>query len=159
MNPKMNQMTAHRDDEIEYVTVTVGEQLFGLPIARVHDVFLPARVTRVPLARPEIAGVLNLRGRIITMFDMRSRLGLPPLSNSAGRMAVGVEFREEAYGLLVDSVGEVMRLLRSSRDPNPTHLDPSWAAVTAGVHPLEGRLMVVLDIDRLLEPPTHALAA
>ena len=159
MNSKMNQMAAHRDDEIEYVTVTVGEQLFGLPIARVHDVFLPARVTRVPLARPEIAGVLNLRGRIITMFDMRSRLSLPPLKNSAERMAVGVEFRGEAYGLLVDSVGEVVRLLRSSRDPNPTHLDPSWATVTAGIHPLKGRLMVVLDIDRLLEPPTHALAA
>ena len=159
MNSKMNQMTAHRDDEIEYVTVTVGEQLFGLSIARVHDVFLPARVTRVPLARPEIAGVLNLRGRIITMFDMRSRLGLPPLKNSAERMAVGVEFRGEAYGLLVDSVGEVMRLLRSSCDPNPAHLDPSWATITAGVHPLKGRLMVVLDVDRLLEPPTHALAA
>ena len=159
MNSKTNQMTADRDDEIEYVTVTVGEQLFGLPIARVHDVFLPARVTRVPLSRPEIAGVLNLRGRIITMFDMRSRLGLPPLIGGAERMAVGVEFRGESYGLLVDAVGEVMRLSRSSRDSNPAHLDPSWATVTAGVHPLNGRLMVVLDVDRLLEPPTHALAA
>ena len=159
MTSKLNQMTAHRDDEIEYVTVTVGEQLFGLPIARVHDVFLPARVTPVPLARPEIAGVLNLRGRIITMLDMRSRLGLPPLKNGAAQMAVGVEFRGEAYGLLVDTMGEVMRLSQSSRDPNPTHLDPSWATVTAGVHPLEARLMVVLDIDRLLDPPTHALAA
>ena len=159
MNSKMNQMTAHGDDEIEYVTVTVGEQLFGLPIARVHDVFLPARVTRVPLARPEIAGVLNLRGRIITMFDLRSRLDLPTLKNNAERMAVGVEFRGESYGLLVDAVGEVMRLSRSSCDPNPTHLDPSWASIATCIHPLEGRLMVVLDIDRLLEPPTHALAA
>jgi purine-binding chemotaxis protein CheW len=159
MNSKMNQMTAHRDDEIDYVTVTVGEQMLGLPIARVHDVFLPARVTRVPLSRPEIAGVLNLRGRIITMFDMRNRLGLPSLTNGAERMAVGVEFRGEAYGLLVDAVGEVLRLPLSSRDPNPAHLDPSWATVVTGVHPLNGRLMVVLDIDRLLEPPTHALAA
>lgn len=159
MNSKINQMTAHRDDEIEYVTVTIGEQLFGLPIVRVHDVFLPTRVTPVPLSRPEIAGVLNLRGRIVTMFDLRSRLGLPRLANGAERMAVGVEFRGEAYGLLVDSVGEVMRLLRSSRDANPAHLDPSWAAVTAGVHSLKGRLMAVLDVDRLLEPPTLALAA
>ena len=159
MNSKLNQMTAHRDDEIEYVTVTVGEQLFGLPIARVHDVFLPARLTRVPLARPEIAGVLNLRGRIVTMIDLRSRLGLPPLANGAERMAVGVEFRGEAYGLLVDAVGEVIRPLRSRRDSNPTHLDPCWAAVATGVHSLEDKLMVVLDIERLLEPPTHALAA
>ena len=159
MNSKTNQMTTHREDEIEYVTVTVGEQLLGLPIARVHDVFLPARVTPVPLARPEIAGVLNLRGRIVTMLDMRSRLSLPRLATGVERMAVGVEYRGEAYGLLVDSVGEVMRLPRSGRDPNPAHLDPSWASVAAGVHPLEARLMVVLDIDRLLEPPTHALAA
>lgn len=159
MNSKLNQMAAHRDDEIEYVTVTVGEQLLGLPIARVHDVFLPARITRVPLSRPEIAGVLNLRGRIVTMLDMRSRLGLPRPATGVERMAVGVEFRGEAYGLLVDSVGEVMRLPQSSRDPNPAHLDQSWASVTAGVHSLEARLMVVLDIDRLLEPPTHALAA
>ena len=159
MNSKLNQMIAHRDDEIEYVTVTVGEQLFGLPIARVHDVFLPTRVTQVPLSRPEIAGVLNLRGRIVTMLDMRSRLSLPRLANGVERMAVGIEFRGEAYGLLVDSVGEVMRLPRSSRDPNPAHLDPSWATVSAGVHSLEARLMVVIDIDRLLEPPTHALAA
>ena len=54
----------------------VGGQLFGLPILRVQDVFKPERVTRVPLAPPEIAGVLNLRGRIVTLIDLRRRLGL-----------------------------------------------------------------------------------
>ena len=60
----------------EYVTATIGGQLFGLPIRRVQDVFMPERLTRVPLAPPEIAGVLNLRGRIVTLIDMRRRLGL-----------------------------------------------------------------------------------
>ena len=64
-------------DEIEYVTVMIGEQLFGLPIERVHDVFMPGHLTPVPLASEEIAGVLNLRGRIVTAIDMRCRLGLP----------------------------------------------------------------------------------
>ncbi len=150
-------MTAERE-EIEYVTVTVAGQLFGLPIGRVHDVFLPARLTRVPLAKPEIAGILNLRGRIVTAIDMRRFLGLPPLANSEP-MAVGIEHRGESCALLVDSVGEVMRFDRAARDPNPANLDPSWAAVAAGVHPLQDRLMVVLDIDRVLEPKTHALAA
>ena len=54
----------------------IGGQLFGLPILRVQDVFVPERLTRVPLAPPEIAGVLNLRGRIVTLIDMRRRLGL-----------------------------------------------------------------------------------
>ena len=62
---------------VEYVTVTLDDQLFGLPIARVQDVFVPDRLTRVPLSPPEIAGVLNLRGRIVTAIDMRCRLGLP----------------------------------------------------------------------------------
>ena len=62
---------------IEYVTVMLDGQLFGLPISRVQDVFMPDRLTRVPLAAPEIAGVLNLRGRIVTAIDLRLRLGMP----------------------------------------------------------------------------------
>src|SRR5256886_13056897 len=61
----------------EYVTAVIGGQLFGLPISRVQDVFMPERLTRVPLSSQEIAGVLNLRGRIVTVVDMRARLGLP----------------------------------------------------------------------------------
>ena len=62
---------------VEYVTALIGGQLFGLPISRVQDVFMPERLTRVPLSSSEIAGVLNLRGRIVTVVDMRARLGLP----------------------------------------------------------------------------------
>ena len=94
----------------EYVTAMVGDQLFGLPILRVQDVFVPARVTRVPLAPPEIAGVLNLRGRIVTLIDLRCRLGLPPRAGSGALMAIGVEVRGESYGLLIDSIGEVLKL-------------------------------------------------
>ncbi len=64
-------------DVTEYVTAMIGGQLFGLPISRVQDVFMPDRLTRVPLSSAEIAGVLNLRGRIVTAIDMRARLGLP----------------------------------------------------------------------------------
>ena len=66
------------DHAIEYVTATIGGQLFGLPISGVQDVFMPERLTRVPLAAPEFAGMLNLRGRIVTAVDMRLRLGLAP---------------------------------------------------------------------------------
>ena len=73
------------DDVTEYVTVMIGSQLFGLPISRVQDVFMPEKVTRVPLSVPEIAGVLNLRGRIVTAIDMRRRLGLPRLTRASTR--------------------------------------------------------------------------
>ncbi|HAT88000.1 MAG TPA: chemotaxis protein CheW, partial [Rhizobiales bacterium] len=69
------------DETIQYVTIYICDQLFGLQISRVHDVFVPESMTRVPLSRPEVAGVLNLRGRIVTAIDMRRRLGLKPLGN------------------------------------------------------------------------------
>src|ERR1700740_1807819 len=99
----------------EYVTAVIGGQLFGLPISRVQDVFMPERLTRVPLASTEIAGVLNLRGRIVTVIDMRARLGLPKASDGKPPMAVGVDLRGESYGLLIDQIGEVLRLPGDSR--------------------------------------------
>src|SRR5215208_433103 len=89
----------------EYVTAMVGGQLFGLPIARVQDVFMPDRMTQVPLSSPDIAGILNLRGRIVTAIDMRRRLGLPPRADARPPMAVGIELKGESYGLLIDTVG------------------------------------------------------
>ena len=86
----------------EYVTMTIGDHMFGLPIFRVQDVFVPARVTRVPLAPPEVAGILNLRGRVVTAIDMRSRLDLGARAPGTQVMAIGIELKGEFYGLLVD---------------------------------------------------------
>ena len=145
--------------DIEYVTVTVGAQMFGLPIGRVQDVFVPERLTRVPLAPQEIAGLINLRGRMVTLIDMRRRLDLAPRDPGTRLMAVGVEQRGESYGLLVDAVGEVLKLSAESRDSNPLNLDPCWSRVAAGVHRLEDRLLVVLDVDKVLDVKVDALAA
>jgi purine-binding chemotaxis protein CheW len=142
----------------DYVTATVGGQLFGLPIGRVQDVFVLDRLTRVPLATPEIAGVLNLRGRIVTAIDLRRRFGLPP-DEVRKRMAIGIEHRGESYGLLIDTIGEVLNLPSSSREGNPVNLEPLFARMSAGVHRLEDRLMVVLDVDRVLDVGQHAEAA
>jgi purine-binding chemotaxis protein CheW len=147
-------------DVIEYVTATIGGQLFGLPISRVQDVFLPDRLARVPLASPEIAGLLNLRGRIVTTIDMRRRLGLPqPSGDSSARLAIGIECRGEHYGLLIDEIGEVLKFSASSREDNPVNLDPGLDRVSAGVHRLDGRLLVVLDVDRVLDIGAQAQAA
>ena len=145
--------------ETEYVTATVGGQLFGLPIARVQDVFVLDRLTRVPLAAPEIAGVLNLRGRIVTAIDMRRRLGLAPAGEVRRRMAIGIEYKGESYGLLIDAIGEVLNLPTAGREGNPVNLEPGLARVSAGVHRLADRLLVVLDVDRVLDVGQQAQAA
>lgn len=143
----------------EYVTAMIGGQLFGLPISRVQDVFMPERLTRVPLAPNDVAGVLNLRGRIVTAINMRARLGLPNEHTDRPPMAVGVDLRGESYGLLIDSIGEVLKLPDDSREVNPVNLDPRMAKMAGGVHRLDGQLMVVLDVDRVLEIGAEAMAA
>jgi purine-binding chemotaxis protein CheW len=143
----------------EYVTATIGGQLFGLPILRVQDVFLPERLTGVPLAPPEIAGVLNLRGRIVTLVDLRVSLGLSPREGDEPAMAIGVESQGESYGLLIDNVGEVLKLDDAVREPNPVNLDPRLARVCTGVHRLDGQLLMVVDVDRVLDVSAGPIAA
>jgi len=143
----------------EYVTTMIGGQLFGLPISRVQDVFMPERLTRVPLASSDVAGVLNLRGRIVTAIDMRSRLGLPKNEDGKPPMAVGIECKGESYGLLIDSVGEVLKLDDNTREPNPVNLDTGLAQISAGVHRLDKQLLVILDVDRVLDTGHEAMAA
>jgi purine-binding chemotaxis protein CheW len=142
-----------------YVTAMIGGQLFGLPIVRVQDVFIPERLTRVPLAPPEIAGVLNLRGRIVTLIDLRRRFGLGQREDGDRSMAIGVESRAESYGLLIDSVGEVLKLDDAAREPNPINLDQRLARISAGIHRLDGQLLIVVDVDRVLDIGANAIAA
>lgn len=138
------------DSSNEYITVTIAEQLFGLPILEVQDVFMPDAVTAVPLAPHDVAGVLNLRGRIVTAIDMRKRLGLPARETGEPQMAVGIEYKGESYGLIIDQMHEVHRLSEDTFEPNPANLDPRWASVSAGVHRLDGSLMVVFDVKKVL---------
>lgn len=142
----------------EYVTAEIGGELIGMPILRVQDVFIPEGPTRVPLAPPEIAGVLNLRGRIVTLVDMRRRLGLSGGSDKSS-LAIGVELRGESYGLLIDAIGEVLKLDEDAREPNPVNLDPRLARVSTGIHRLNDRLLMVLDVDRVLDIGSASMAA
>jgi len=162
MSTEFNHGEAANDthsDTTQYVTVVIGGQLFGLPISKVHDVFVPESMTRVPLSAPEIAGVLNLRGRIVTAIDMRRRLGLPAREGASTIMAVGIEYRGESYGLIIDEVGEVLTLPTASREANPANLDRRWAEISGGVHRLSGQLMVILDVERVLGRMLDQLAA
>jgi purine-binding chemotaxis protein CheW len=143
----------------EFVTAVIGGQLFGLPILRVQDVFAPERLTTVPLAPCEIAGLLNLRGRIVTLINMRRRLGLGGEESGSPPMAIGVELRGESYGLLIDSVGEVLKLDDMACEPNPSNLDPRLANVSTGIYRLDGQLLMVLDVDRVLDIAVKAAAA
>lgn len=145
--------------QVEYVTVTVDGQLLGLPIDRVHDVFVVSEMTSVPLASAEIVGLLNLRGRVVTAVSLRRRLRLADRAGAERRMAVGLEHQGEAYGLLVDEVGEVLKLDPDTLQPNPVHLDSRWASLSHGVHQLQDSLLIILNVDAVLAFETERQAA
>lgn len=143
----------------EYVSVTVAGQLFGIPVLQVQDALGPQRITRVPLAPPEVAGSLNLRGRIVTAIDLRTRLKLPPLPEGERGMSVVVDHGGELYSLIVDAVGEVLSLPASGLDRNPTTLDPTWRDISAGIYRLDKILLILLDVARALDFTNRADAA
>lgn len=132
-----------------FLTMTVAGQGCAVPVLMVRDVLGPQAITRIPLAPPEVAGSLNLRGRIVTAVDLRLRLGLPAREGGTA-MSVVVEQGGELYSLLVDEVGEVIPLAAAGFEPNPPTLDTVWREVSRGVQRQEDRLLIALDVERIL---------
>jgi purine-binding chemotaxis protein CheW len=139
------------DGQHDFVSFSVTGQLFGIPVLKVQDVLGSQRITRIPLAPREVAGSLNLRGRIVTAIDLRLRLGLDPRENGQTSMSIVVEHHGELYSLIVDSVGEVLSLDAASYERNPPTLDPRWRDFSDGIYRLDGSLLVVLDVSQLLQ--------
>ena len=217
----------------DFVTFFISDQMFGIPVLKVQDILTPDRIAPIPLAPSEVRGSINLRGRIVTVVDVRARLGLEKLlpdktaaaaAKGAGRrervsqpeadesgaadenahpaqeespdeasrpaeqgngaadagerpaddenlpaegasppvdedtavaglhgMCVTVEQENELYTLLVDRVGDIIRLSRDSFEDNPSTLDVVWREFAIGVYRLESALMVVFDVGRLLD--------
>lgn len=133
-----------------FLTLTVADQVCGVPVLVVRDVLGPQVITRIPLAPPEVAGSLNLRGRIVTAVDLRRRLKLPPRAAETQPMSIVVEMGGELYSMLADSVGDVVPLRIDESAANPPTLDPLWREVSKGVHRRDGQLLIVLDVERVL---------
>lgn len=139
------------EEKKDFVTFTIADQLFGLPVLLVQDVLSSYQITRIPLAPPEITGSLNLRGRVVTAIDVRIRLGLKPRPKGADSMSIVAETDGELYSLMVDSVGEVLPLSTNNFERNPPTLDAKLRAFSYGIYRLEKGLLVVLDVKRLLD--------
>ncbi len=133
-----------------YVTMRVENQLIGVPVTLVHDVLRRMTVTDVPLSPPEVAGLMNLRGRIVTVIDVRVRLGLPPQSPPGAAMHAVVEHKGESYSLMVDSVGEVVNLRSAEIEKTPVNLEGRWKEIASGVCRMKDELLVILNIQYLL---------
>jgi purine-binding chemotaxis protein CheW len=138
-----------KDTKKDFVSMQVDGQLFGIEVLAVHDVLKHITVSPIPLAPTEVYGLLNLRGRIVTTIDVRTRLGLDK-ADFLKPMCVVVEHKGEPYGLIVDSVGDVLQLYDADFETSPANLSPAWQASSLGVYMLEGKLLIVLDVTKLL---------
>jgi len=138
------------DNEDQLVTMIVDDQLFGIPILQVQDIVEASKITPVPLAPSAIAGVLNLRGRIVTVVDLRKLLGNNKEVPWESQMGVTVEHKGDLYTLLVDAIGDVRTLPRHDFDKAPSTMEDNVRRLCSGIYRLRGNLLVVLDVARIL---------
>lgn len=143
----------------DFVTVYLDGQMLGIPVLEVHDVLNEQQITRIPRSPDWVSGVLNLRGRIVTAIDLRTRLGLPAKDENTKSMSIVVEYKEEPYSLQIDKVGEVLSLEEQMFEKNPVTLDPRWRAVSKGIFRLEKELLPILDVEKLLDLDSNGIAA
>lgn len=138
------------NDSNMYVTMRIDKQLFGIAVKHVRDVLRSQTITSIPLAPKEVAGSLNLRGRIVTVVDVRCRMRLPAHAANAETMFVVVEHKGELYSLMVDSVGEVLTVSGELIEKTPANLNGYWKDMASGIYKMSGELLVIIDVTALL---------
>ncbi|MDX1968430.1 MAG: chemotaxis protein CheW [Planctomycetaceae bacterium] len=134
----------------QFVSFLINGELLGVPVSVVQEVLTSQQIAATPLARPEVAGLLNLRGQIVTAVNLRRRLGLPDLADGQPSMNVVVRHHGESFSLLVDDVGDVISVDGLRAEPPPRTLDARWRSLVSGVMRLDEGLFVILDLAAVL---------
>ena len=124
--------------------------MFGLPVENTHTIFRIASFTCVPLSHGDIAGLVNLRGKIVTAVSLRKRLQMPEDAAIHNTLAIGIEHKGENFALIVDQVGDVLSLGKSAQIPVPSHFHPQRSRLTTGLYRVGKLLIPVLNIEALL---------
>ena len=134
----------------QFVTCRIGQEEFALDILSVQEINRMVDVTRVPKAPPYVEGVINLRGRIVPVIDLRRRFGFPQADRTAQSRIVVVTVLGRTVGLIVDSVTEVIWMPENAMEPSPSLGSTAAAEFTKGVGRMGNRLLIMLDLHRLL---------
>jgi purine-binding chemotaxis protein CheW len=137
---------SQRDDLLQIVSFEVGGEEFGVDILKVQEIIRPVAITEVPNAPAFVEGVINLRGRIIPIVDLRVRFGLEARSHDAKTRIIVVELQSRVVGFVTDAVNEVMRVRRSVIEPPPELALGIDARFIRSVAKLDDRLLILLDL-------------
>jgi purine-binding chemotaxis protein CheW len=136
-------------------TFTIDGTAFGVDVTRVREVVRPLDVTPIPLAPPEVAGLINLRGEIVTALDLRVRLGIDARAGASAMNLIMTTGRGPV-SLLVDEAGEVREVDATTFEPAPTTISGPARDLILGTYPLDGRLLVELDVARAIDETAPA---
>lgn len=137
-------------EQLQLVSFSVGDELFAVDILRVQEINRMMDLTKVPQSPEGVEGVINLRGRIIPVLDLRTQFRFPQTPRTDQTRIVVVEVRSQTIGFVVDSVHEVMRIQSSIVDPNPSLGAAIDSSFVSGVAKLEGQLLILIELDNLL---------
>ena len=135
---------------IQLVTFKIGEEEFGVDILKVQEIIRLMPITKVPNAPAFVEGVINLRGKVIPVIDMRRRFGLPQGQRDSNTRIEVMDLQGQVVGFVVDAVSEVLRIKESTVEPPPAVVAGIGSEYMKGVGKLEDRLLILLDLDKLL---------
>ncbi|MBX3044503.1 MAG: chemotaxis protein CheW [Candidatus Kapabacteria bacterium] len=139
-----------KDDILQLVSFNIGEEEFGVDILKVQEIIRLVEITRVPNAPHFVEGVINLRGKVIPVIDLRKRLGMVSIESSVESRIVVVELENKIIGFLVDCVNEVLRISRSITEPPPAIIAGINADYITAIGKLEDRILILLDLEMIL---------
>ncbi|WP_229770131.1 chemotaxis protein CheW [Mobiluncus porci] len=143
----------------QYVTFRLDGALYGIEVNQVTEILRGEDITNVPLSPEAITGLVNLRGQIATLIDLRKQLNLPPREDEENTMMVVVVLDGETLSLMVDSIGDVREVDESDFEAPPDTLAPELRELILGAYKLSDDLLLVLDVERVVAIGQEARAA
>jgi purine-binding chemotaxis protein CheW len=139
--------------ETHIVGFQVGRETYGVPITSLHEIVRVPEITAVPDAPDYLEGVINLRGKIVTVVDLRKRFGHPSTGLNRRSRILVVEHRGRLAGMIVDSASEVLKIPESEIEAAPGMMQEGGLDCVTGLGKYNGRLIILLDISKVLTPP------
>jgi purine-binding chemotaxis protein CheW len=139
-----------QDEILQLVTFSIGNEEFGVEILKVQEINKMMQVTKIPNSPSFVEGVINLRGKVIPIINLRNKLRLPPKEHDKNTRIIVMEIQGKTVGFIVDAVSEVLRIPRSITEPPPPMIGGVSSEYIVSVGKLEDRLLILLDVDKIL---------
>lgn len=152
LDEKSANLTHHSDHEGKYLTFVLGDEEYGLEILKVREIIGHMEITTVPQTPEFIKGVINLRGKVIPVINLRLKFGMPEIEPTEETCIIVVDISGTLMGILVDTVSEVLDIAIGDIEPPPAFSDDIATEFILGIGKIKGKVKILLDINKVLSP-------